>query len=162
MQMELGSGWLSTQVLKHAGSQTRGPLRTRSKQRCYTKALRPPPYSKSPTQWREVSGWDTLGKREVAQSCPTLCDPVDSSVHGTLQARILEWVASSFSRGSSRPRDRTQVSGTVGRGFNLWATREDTRACHISLPHQLKLMSKIPFLEVSPILNVIKKGWVAS
>ena len=49
---------------------------------------------------------------EVAQSCPTLHDPVDcsppgSSVHGILQARILEWVAISFSRGSSQPRDQT-------------------------------------------------------
>ena len=49
------------------------------------------------------------------QSCPTLCDPMDcslpgSSVHGILQARILEWVAMPSSRGSSRPRDRTQVS----------------------------------------------------
>ena len=47
---------------------------------------------------------------EVAQSCLTLCDPMDCSppgfsVHGILQARILEWVAISFSRGSSRPRD---------------------------------------------------------
>ena len=61
---------------------------------------------------------------EVAQSCPTLCDPVDcslpgSSVHGILQARILEWVAISFSRGSSRPRDRTQVSHIAGRRFTL-------------------------------------------
>ena len=67
--------------------------------------------------------------REVAQSCPTLCDPVDCSppgfsVHGILQARILEWVAISFSRESSRPRDRTQVSRIGGRRFNLWATRE--------------------------------------
>ena len=51
-----------------------------------------------------------LVKSEVAQSCPTLRDPMDysqlgSSVHGILQARILEWVAISFSRGSSRPRD---------------------------------------------------------
>ena len=51
----------------------------------------------------------------VAQLCPTLCDPVDcsppdSSVHGSLQARILEWVAISFSRGSSIPRDQTWVS----------------------------------------------------
>ena len=66
---------------------------------------------------------------EVAQSCPTLCDPVDcsppgSSVHGILQARILEWVAISFSRGSSRPRDRTQVSCIAGRCFNLWTSRE--------------------------------------
>ena len=66
---------------------------------------------------------------EVAQSCPTLCDPVDcslpgSSFHGILQARILEWVAISCSRGSSRPRDWTWVSRIVGRHFNLWATRE--------------------------------------
>ena len=66
---------------------------------------------------------------EVAQSCPTLCDPVEcsppgSSVHGTLQARILEWVAISFSRGSSQPRDWTQVSRIAGRRFNLWATGE--------------------------------------
>ena len=66
---------------------------------------------------------------EVSQSCMTLCDPVDcsppgSSVHGILQARILEWGAISFSRGSSWPRDRTQVSRIVGRHFNLWATRE--------------------------------------
>ena len=61
---------------------------------------------------------------EVAQSCPTLYDPVDcslpgSSVHGILQARILEWVAISFSRGSSRPRDGTQISHFAGRHFNL-------------------------------------------
>ena len=54
----------------------------------------------------------------------TLCDPVDysppgSSIHGILQARILEWVAISFSRGSSQPRDRTQVSCIVGRCFTV-------------------------------------------
>ena len=46
------------------------------------------------------------------------------SVHGILQARILEWIAISFSRGSSWPRDRTRVSRIGGRCFNLWATRE--------------------------------------
>ena len=66
---------------------------------------------------------------EVAQSCLTLCDPVDCrlpgfSIHGILQARLLEWVTISFSRGSSRPRDQTQVSHIEGRRFNLWATRE--------------------------------------
>ena len=66
---------------------------------------------------------------EVAQSCPTLCDPMDcslpgSSVHGILQARILEWVTISFSRVSSRPSDQTQVCHIGGRRFNLWATRE--------------------------------------
>ena len=69
------------------------------------------------------------GEGEVAQSCPTLCDPVDCSlpgfsIHEILQARRLEWIAISFSRGSSRPRDRTQVSRIGGRCFNLWATRE--------------------------------------
>ena len=59
---------------------------------------------------------------KVAQSCPTLCYPMDcsppgSSVHGILQARILEWVAISFSRGSSQPGDRTQVSRIAGRRF---------------------------------------------
>ena len=67
---------------------------------------------------------------EVVQSCLTLCNPVDcslpgSSVHGIFQARILEWVAISFSRGSSWPRDWTWVSHTVGRLFTIWATRED-------------------------------------
>ena len=66
---------------------------------------------------------------EFAQSCLTLCDPVDCSppgcsVHGSLQARIMEWVVISFSRGSSRPRDQTQVSCIAGRRFNLWAARE--------------------------------------
>ena len=42
---------------------------------------------------------------KVAQSCPTLCDPMDYTVHRILQARILEWVAFPFSRGSSQPRD---------------------------------------------------------
>ena len=61
---------------------------------------------------------------EVAQSCPTLCDPMDcslsgSSIHGIFQARVLEWVAISFSRESSRPRDRTQVSRIVDRRFNV-------------------------------------------
>ena len=44
-------------------------------------------------------------KVKVAQSCPTLCDPTDYTVHGILQATILEWVAFLFSRGSSQPRD---------------------------------------------------------
>ena len=47
-----------------------------------------------------------------------------SSVHGIFQARLLEWVAISFSRGSSQPRDQTQVSRIAGRGFTIWATRE--------------------------------------
>ena len=65
----------------------------------------------------------------VTQSCPTLCDPMDYSlpgfsIHGIFQARVPQWVAISFSRGSSQPRDRIQVSCIVGRRFTLWATRE--------------------------------------
>ena len=60
----------------------------------------------------------------VAQSCPTLCDPMDcvrpgSSVHGILQERILEWVAMPSSGGSSQPRDGTQVSHTADRYFTI-------------------------------------------
>ena len=55
----------------------------------------------------------------ITQSCPTLCNPMDctrpsSSVHGIFQARILEWVAIPFSRGSSLPKDQTQVSHITG------------------------------------------------
>ena len=67
---------------------------------------------------------------KATQSCPTLCDPMDYTVHGILQARILEWVAFPFSRGSSWPRDRTQVFHIAGGFFTGWATREaqkDTR-----------------------------------
>ena len=57
----------------------------------------------------------------------TLCNPMDcsppgSSVHGILQARILEWIAVPFSRGSSQPRDQTQVSHIVGGFFKVWVT----------------------------------------
>ena len=63
-------------------------------------------------------------KVKVTQSCPTLCDPMDYIVHGILQSRILEWVVFPFSRGSSQPRDQTQVSHMAGRFFISWATRE--------------------------------------
>ena len=54
----------------------------------------------------------------------TLCDPMDYTVHGILQARILEWVAFSFSKGSSQPRDWTQVSLIVGEFSTSWAIRK--------------------------------------
>ena len=70
---------------------------------------------------------NTMCESEVAQSCPTLCVPMDcslpgSSVHGIFQAIILEWIAISFSRGSSQPRDQTRVSLVVDRRFTVWAT----------------------------------------
>ena len=69
-------------------------------------------------------------EREVIQSCLTLFDPMvyslpGSSAHGIFKARILEWVAISFSRRSSWPRDQTPVSRIVGRRFTSWATREE-------------------------------------
>ena len=61
---------------------------------------------------------------KVAQSCLTLCDPMDYTVHGILQARRLEWVAFPFFRGSSQPRDQAQVSRIVDGFFTSWAMRE--------------------------------------
>ena len=71
---------------------------------------------------REYTGCAALSS--VAQTCLTLGDPMDcsppgSSVHGILQAGILEWAAMPSSRGSSQPRDRTQVSSTTGRFFTV-------------------------------------------
>ena len=75
----------------------------------------------------KILWWLLKRKSEVTQSCPTPCDPMDcnlpgSSVHEIFKARVLEWVASSFSRGSSWPRDRTQVSCIVCRRFTLCTT----------------------------------------
>ena len=86
--------------------------------------------------------------------CPTLCDPMDcslpgSSVHGIFQARILEWVAISFSRGSSQPRDQTQVSHNAGRLFTIWATRE----AYIALKMEIRSGSLI-----SLGLNIVCKN----
>ena len=59
-----------------------------------------------------------MGNVKVTQSCPTLCDPMDYIVCGILQARTLEWVAFPFFRGSSQPRDQTQVSRIAGGFFS--------------------------------------------
>ena len=63
-------------------------------------------------------------KVKVTQFCPTLCNPMDYTVHGILQARTQEWVTFPFSRGSSQLRDQTQVSHITGRFLTSWATRE--------------------------------------
>ena len=65
---------------------------------------------------RALTKLDLKVKVKIAQSCLTLCDPMDYRVHGILQARILEWVAFPFSSGYSRPRNQTGVSCTTG-GF---------------------------------------------
>ena len=76
------------------------------------------------------------------------CSLPGSSVHGIFQARVLEWVTISFSRGSSPPRDRTQVSYIAGRRFTFWATREDY------IENNLLLMKKIK--HISNVLRVPK------
>ena len=81
---------------------------------------------------------------KVAQSCPTLCDPMDYTVHGILQARTLEfWVAFPFSRGSSQLRYWTQVSLIAVRFFTSWATWE---------AHLLKRMVQIQAIHSLPLL----------
>ena len=89
-------------------------------------ALKARDFSSSPASLSKPhSAVDTKVKRsEGAQSCLTHCDPMDFSlpgfsIHGIFQARILEWVAISFSRRSSQPRDQTQVSRIAGRCFTL-------------------------------------------
>ena len=74
------------------------------------------PISKIWGNYTTTSGRLLLPPVKVAQLYLTLCDPMDYRVHGILQARILEWVAFPFSRGSSQPRDWTQVSRIAG-GF---------------------------------------------
>ena len=69
-------------------------------------------------------------KVTVTQLCLTICEPMAYTVHGILQARTLEWVAVPFSRGSSQPRDRTQVSCIAGGFFTSWATREAKYLIH--------------------------------
>ena len=74
-----------------------------------------------------AQGWD-LTERNVTQSCPTLFDSMDcslpgSSVHGTFQAIVLEWIAISFSSRSSRPRNWTWVFRIVDRRFTVWAIK---------------------------------------
>ena len=83
-----------------------------------------------------VSVWNLCAVCLVTCLCLTLCDPIDcrlpgSSVHGILQARILEWVVIPFSRVSSWPRNWTQVSWVAGRYFTIWATRDEF--CYFNL-----------------------------
>ena len=70
------------------------------------------------SKWRQVSYAITY-ERESRSVMSTLCDPMNYTVHGILQARIQEWVAFPFSRGSSQPRDKTQISCITGKFFTL-------------------------------------------
>ena len=82
-------------------------------------------------------GLESEVKVKVAQSCPTLCRPMDYIVHGILQVRILEWVAIPFSWGSSQPGDRTQISHSAGRFFTSWAIGKPKRLEWIVYPFSM-------------------------
>ena len=83
------------------------------------KHIFPPKNKISEKSWTVFKVLQISLKVKVAQSRPTICNPVDCTVHGILQARTLEWVAFPFSRGSSQPRDGTQVSHTAGGFFTI-------------------------------------------
>ena len=94
-----------------------------------SQAFLPPPHL-TPLSHHRALSWVSVLYRSAwvkdAQSCPTLCDTMDCNppgftVHGIFQARILEWFAIPFSKGSSQPRDQTKVSGIAGRFFTVWA-----------------------------------------
>ena len=81
-------------------------------------------------------------KVKVVQSCPTLCEPMDYSVHGSPQARILKWVAFPCSRESSWPRDQIRVSYFAGGFFTNWAIREAPSVIILNLFTYLLFLSK--------------------
>ena len=99
----------------------------------------------------------------VIKSCATFCNPMDCSlpgspVHGISQARILEWVAISFFRGSSRPTDQTHISCVScieGRFFYLWVTGEAQHLCCIII---FKISLYLPYcsFEASQVVLVVK------
>ena len=96
-------------------------------------------------------------KVKVAQSCLTLCDPMDSTGHQILQGTILEWVAFLFSRESSQPRDQTQDSHIAGSFFTSWATRGSPKHMEVKsksmhLIFQLNYQ-KFPIKELFLLIN---------
>ena len=102
----------------------------RGKHLCPKKCLQCCEVDKMPMFQRENRRRNIWKKESVnSQSCSTLCNLMDcnpwsSSIHGILQARILQWGPILFSRGSSQLRDQTRVSRITGKFFTIWATRE--------------------------------------
>ena len=86
-------------------------------------------------------------KMKVTQSCPILCDPVDYAFHGVLQARILEWVAFSFSRVPSQPKDWTQISRIAGKFFTA------------EIPGKPKSWDWMPWTEEITKQSVEREAW---
>ena len=99
------------------------------------------------------TGWIVY---ESHSSCPTLCNSMDcsppgNSIHGIFQTRILEWVAISICRGSSQPRDQTQVSPIAGRLFTIWATKE-ARLDYLYLRSSYKWNHKATVIKITTVL----------
>ena len=135
--------WSLTSFVFHVSPKMKGKPFHSPDFSCPTGHYAPPPeYHHSLTQ---------LVKVLVTQLCPTFCNPTDcnppgSSVHGILQARIPEWVAVPFSRGSSWPWDQTLVSYIAGRFFTVWAIREaETGLSLKDKSLRLKRKLQIPF-----------------
>ena len=123
----------------------------------------------TPRTWKQTSDGEVLVnflEGNEGKSL-TLCNPMDCNLsgysdHGIFQARLLECVAISFSRGSSWPRDRTQVSCTAGRRFTIWATREALKGMtpsHLYICHMKEAVYTIMFrtwnwnqIEKAPVL----------
>ena len=100
-------------------------------------------------RWYNFYLHSKMGKVKAAQSCLTLCSSMDYTVHGVLQARILEWVAFPFSRGSSQLRDQTQVSHIAGRFITSWAIREAQQYIQFSSVQFSSVLSRVR-LSVTP------------
>ena len=98
-------------------------------------------------------------RKKVVQSCLTHCKPLDYRVHGILQASILEWVAFLFYRGSSQPKDWTQVSHIEGGFFTSWATRE----AQLIWRPTIKYMQILTTWKIgAPNLHVVQRSTVFS
>ena len=111
---------------------------------------------------RNIAQSQTHTTSEVARLCPTLCDPMDSSlpgssIHGIFQARVLKWLAISFSRGSSWPRDWTQVSCIASRCVTIWAPRHTNQSSTVWSLLALGLMLLLP--SVSLPLHLTPWPW---
>ena len=111
------------------------------------RTLHTPPFTTSKSNILRLLTWRweiKVCKLFVAQSCPTPCNPMNysppgSSVHGIFQARILEWVAVSFSRGSSQPRDRTCISHIAGSSrFRVTTKNSDQERKGFADPTEIK------------------------
>ena len=113
--------------------------------------------------WRILSITFLVG--EVAQLCLTLCTPMDcslpgSSVHGIFQARVMEWIAISFSRGSSWPRNQTRVSRIVGRHFYHLSYQGSSlnipwHCLSLGLEWKLTFSSPVATAEFSKLANIL-------